>query len=298
MLDTKLRSLLKVQETGSFTKAAQELSLTQPAVSQHIATLEKELGIVIFERHNNIISITREGELVIRYAKRMLSLYNNLINELSSKKRQITSITVGITHTAESNAIAGALASYASSKENLSIKILTNTVASLYEMLQNYEVDFAIVEGRINAPNLRYLPLDTDSLVLAISPNHRLADSTMVTIDDLKNEKMILRLPTSNTRNLFVSSLETKAMSIDNFNVVLEIDNIATIKDLVRNDFGVSVLAKSACLEEIRKKKLVCLPIQDFEMLREINLVYLKDFRHESILNEIVKEYRQTSSKS
>ena len=102
---------------------------------------------------------------------------------------------------------------------------------------------------------------------------------------------MILRLPNSGTRNLFVSHLESNNLSIDDFNVILEVDNIATIKDLIRRNFGVSILAKSACVDELRKGKLVALPVENLGMIREINLVYHRDFEHTDILQDISKMY-------
>ncbi len=293
MISNKLYSLLKVAETRSFTRAAEQLSLTQPAVSQHIQALEKELNVHIFERSSNELHVTHEGEIVIKYAKRMQALYNNLNRDLKTEKNSIRSLTVGITHTAESNAIAETLAKYVNSHESMTIKILTDTTNNLYDMLRNFELDFAFVEGKINDPALRYMMLDTDSLVLAVSPTHRLAKQSMVTIRDLKKEKLILRLPDSNTRNLFVSSLEAHNMSVDDFNVLLEINNIATIKDLIRRDIGVSVLAKSACQDELKKKKIVVLPIENLSMVREINIVYTQDFEHFSILDEIVGDYNE-----
>ena len=110
MIDQKLYTLLKVYETGNFTRAAAQLSLTQPAVSQHIKQIEQELGIHIFERVNNELRPTSEGMVVIKYVKRMISLYNNMKRDLAKERNQMTSLTVGITHTAESNAIAEALA--------------------------------------------------------------------------------------------------------------------------------------------------------------------------------------------
>jgi len=170
VIDPKVYSLIKVSETGSYTRAAEQLSLTQPAVSQHIRALEGELGIRIFERVNNELRITHEGETAIKYAKRMLSLYNNLQRDLTSEKRQLTQLTVGITHTAESNAISEALAKYVNNHEGVTVKIITDTLSNLYDKVKNYELDFAIVEGKLNHPSLRYLMLDTDCLVLAVSP--------------------------------------------------------------------------------------------------------------------------------
>ena len=104
---------------------------------------------------------------------------------------------------------------------------------------------------------------------------------------------MILRLPTSATRMLFESALESSNDSIANINVTLEVDNIATIKDLVRKDLGVSILPRSACLDELRKKKLTALPIENLSMIRETRIVYNKDFTHVDILQEITMLYQR-----
>ena len=201
---------------------------------------------------------------------------------------------MGITHTAESNAIAEALARYVELHENVTIKIITSSVDKLCGMLKNFEIDFAIIDGKKPDPAFRYLMLDTDSLMLIVSPEHRLARSASVTIDDLLHEKLILRLPNSSTRKLFTSALECQGLSLRGFNVVLEIDNIATIKDLIRRDFGVSVLARSACMDEISKHKLVALPINNLPMMMETNLVCPPDFDHPELLSEIVRCYHET----
>ncbi len=105
---------------------------------------------------------------------------------------------------------------------------------------------------------------------------------------------MILRLPDSNTRNLFVAHLESNNMSINDFNVVLEVDNMATIKDLIRRDFGVSILARSVCLDELRKGKLAVLPVENLSMMREINIAYYGDFKQFDVLHGIMKIYNET----
>ena len=298
MMDPKLISLLTVCETGNFTRAAERLSLTQPAVSQHIRALEQDLGVRIFDRVKNTLRTTHEGEIVVKYARRMQALYNNMQGELASEKLQIASLTVGITHTAESNAIAETLARYGERHENVTIKVVTASVDKLRRMLKNFEIDLAVIDGKKPDPSFRYLMLDTDSLVLIVSPSHRLARRNSVSVEDLKQEKLILRLPNSSTRKLFTSSLEIQGMSLREFNVVLEMDNIATIKDLIRRNFGVSVLARSACMSELSKHKIVALPIDNLPMMMETNLVYLEDFEHPELLSEIVSCYNETQNHS
>lgn len=105
---------------------------------------------------------------------------------------------------------------------------------------------------------------------------------------------MILRLPDSATRILFDSTLISMNESVDNFNVILEVDNIATIKDLVRKNLGVSILPRSACLDEIKKDKLRALPIENLSMVRETNIIYNDYFSQHNILQIIYKIYQET----
>lgn len=294
MIDNKLYSLLKVYETRSYVSAAKQLSITQPAVSQHIKALEQELNTKIFERCNGQLVVTKQGEKVIKCAQKMAGLYNVLVQDLNNSKNMINHLTVGVTHTAESNPIAEALAKYCAQDEDTSIKIITNVISNLYTMLETYEIDIAIVEGRIADPSLRYLLLDTDYLVLAVSPNHPFAKKSMVTLNELKKERLILRLPNSGTRSLFAAHLESNNMSISDFDVILEVDNIATIKDLIRRDFGVSILSKSVCLDELKKGKIAVLPVENLSMIREINIAYRADFTQFDVLHNIVKYYNET----
>ncbi len=294
MLDPKLYSVLQVYESRSFSEAAKHLSITQPAVSHHIKVLEEELGVRIFDRRKGEVIVTHEGQAVVKCAKKLLGLYNNLCQDLADSKQLVTHLAVGITHTAESNPVAEALAVYCAEHEQVTIKMVTDTINNLYRKLKNYEIDLAIVEGRIPSSSVNYLLLDTDCLMLAVSVNHPFASRAMVTLNELKKERMIIRLPNSGTRNLFAAHLESNNMSIRDFNVILELDNIATIKDLVRRDFGVSVLPKSACLDELKKNKIVLLPVENLSMMREINIAYKNDFPQLELLHDLVSAYNET----
>ena len=291
LLDAKILSLLKVVETGNYTLAGKELNLTQPAISQHIRAIETEFHIHVFERVGKKLILTREGEILVRYCRRMQALYNNLSRDLQSGADRVLSLNIGITHTMESNRISEALAIYASTHKGITITLITDTQCGLRERLKNYELDFAIIDGKFTDSSLSNKLLDMDSLMLIVSPDHPYAGREYVTIDDIRSENLILRLPNSGTRDLFRASMESKGLKVDEMNVILEVENIATIKDLVRHGYGVSVLAKSACLDELRKKKLVALPFDNLNMVREINFVYPQKGTDGKIMEEITKIY-------
>jgi len=293
MLDVKAETLMMVAETGNYTAAARKLNLTQPAVSHHIQQLEKELNAKLFVHSHGGMKLTPEGEIAVKCARRMKALYVNMHTEIADAEKHQTKVRIGITHTAESNLVAEVLAKYGNENPGTVIQIATHTINILYTMLDNYELDLAIVEGRPTNPNLRSLLLGTDYLVCAVPINHPLARKSMVTINDLKKENLILRSPKSSTRNLFISTLVSLNESIDDFNVILEVDNIATIKDLIIKNLGISILANSTCIDEVRRKKIAALPIENLSMIREINLVYQKDFEQSGMLAGILSLYQQ-----
>ena len=293
MLDPKLDTLLLVAEKRNFTRAAQALSLTQPAVSHHISQLEQELGVRLFVRGNGDLMLTPEGETVLRYVRRMKALEKKMAEELQEAGRRLTRLRIGITHTAESSIVAEVLARYTNENPGISITIVTDNINNLYDMLENFELDLAVVEGRSTRPELSALMLDTDYLVCVLANTHPLSHSSMITLDEIRQEKLILRLPNSETRVRFESALAAIGESIADFQVILEVDNVATIKDLIRKNLGISILARSACMDELRKGKLTALPIENLSMTRETNLLYHRDFAHKEALQDILALYKK-----
>ena len=296
MLDTKLETLLEVAETRNYTRAAEKLNLTQPAVSHHISQLEKELNTKLFLRNKGELRLTAEGEIALRYARRLKALQDRLMEEIKDEHRRHTHLRIGITHTAESNIITEVLAQYSNLHSQISISIITDTIKNLYDMMENYELDIAIVEGRRQNDQLNYLMLDTDYLVCVLCNENPLASHSMITLGELKKEQMILRSAASATRQQFEATLTSCNEDIEDFNIMLEVDNISTIKDLIRKGLGVSILPRSACMDELRKGKITVLPIENLSMMRETNIVYHKDYTQIRILQEIVQLYRETVS--
>ncbi len=293
MIDPKLKTVLSVAETLNITKSAKLLSLTQPSVSQHIKAVEETLGVKLFVRTNRGLKVTAEGQIVIEYAKKMRGLYGVLLKQLEDQKRSVQHLTVGVTPTAESNAISQVLALYSAQNPSIRITIITDTINNLYTKLKEYEVDFAIIEGSISDPSCSSILLDTDHLVLAASSSNPISSMPLIPISLLKQQRLILRLPSSGTRTLFETALSMCGESIDAFNIILELDNMNTIKELVQRDFGVSVISKSACLDDVRAGRFCTIPIEKLNMIREINIVYTSDFGHTDILRDIVAIYQR-----
>ena len=297
LLDNKLETLLAVNEFKSFTTAAKFLNLTQPAVSQHISLLEQEFGIKIFNKNGNTLVLTAAGAILIKYARRIKAISKELNTKLEEERNGPRMLKVGITHSLEGNIITEILTNIAIKNGRTTIKIYSDDIKNLYDKLSTFEIDLAIVEGKVNTQKFSRILLDTDYVMAVMSKNNKLAKNPVVTIKELQDEKLILRHSKSATRTLFAANLEENNLTLNDFNVLVEIDNAATIKDLVAKDMGVSILPKSICVNDIKNKTLVAKHIKDMDLTTQINLLYNKNSVDVGILEAIIKAYETKSIK-
>ena len=296
-LDDRLNTLITVCETQNFTKAGEMLGLTQPAVSNHIKKLEEELGVALFLRKKGELILSPEGEIALLYAKRLSALCDTMQNTIRNARNNLRKIRIGITHTQESGFVVEALSKLTGGIDNFSITFITDNIKNLYAMLENFEIDMAIIEGKPVGKDLNFVVIDTDSLMCIVSADNPIAKKSAITLQELKRQHLILRLPSSSTRAKLEGSLQSIGESIDSFGVIIEADSIATIKNLVKKDIGVTVLARSTCYKEIKKHILVALPIENLSMIRETTIVYHKTFDHVEIVERIAAAYNETVSR-
>ncbi|HIS98890.1 MAG TPA: LysR family transcriptional regulator [Candidatus Faecaligallichristensenella faecipullorum] len=287
MVDPKIKTLLKLNELGSYTKAAQALSLSQPAVSNHIRILEQEFGIKIFIKGQKKLKPTPAGEVLIRYAHRAVALSAKVRQAIEDQQREVRSLTVGLTPTASDILVPQILATFCNNHPGVHITIVTDTIKNIDKMLQFYELDFAIVDGILNNPNYVSILMDTDYLCLVVSPQHPFAQRQSVNLKELQRENLVLRPKKAGTRKLFEGYLISHGYSIRDFNVMMEVDSVATIKELVALNLGITVISHSACREEELSGRLVVVPIENCRMVREINMIYPRNFEYVDMLNEL-----------
>ena len=292
MLSNKLYTFVEVATSGNVSLAAKKLNLTQPAVSQQIRSLEQELNTKLYVRSEKGIILTNTGEIVYKYANRITNLYNSMQEEVKGAKKQSRKLVIGVTQTIEFSIVSEILAEFCVRNKGTHIKIISDTIKNLYTKLKLYEVDLIIVSGNSNMDSkFNRILLSTDYLVYVVGKNDPLANKSMISINKLREQGLILRTKGSSTRELFEACLESLNDNIANYNVILEVDNIATIKSLVEHGFGSTVLSYSVCASEIKKGKLVVVPIENLSIVREVNIVYHKDFEYTEQIDEIRSIY-------
>lgn len=291
MIDRKVMTLLTLAQVGNYTKTGKVLALTQPAVSNHIKQLEEEFGIDIFYKNKRDLTPTPEGKILIEYAKKAMALSDKTRLAIEDHKKSIRRFTVGITTTVGAYLVSPVFARYCNENPGVHINIINGNKEKLYTMLESYELDWAIMEDSIPKPNYTSLLLDTDYLCLVVSPKHKFARQDSITLQELKQEKFILRSRNAGTRVLFENHLLSNSEDIENFNIVIEIDNITAIKELVASNLGVTIISYSACRDDEASGKLVVVPIENLSMMRQIHIVYNNDFPHAEIFKDIREIY-------
>lgn len=293
MVDSKVRTLIRVVDEGGFTRAANSLHLTQPAVSHHIRQLEMEYGIHIFRQDKKELTLTPEGEVFVKYARRIIAVERAARQAIEDSRRSLRHLSVGLTPTAGENRMPQVLALYCHEHPQVHINIVTDTINNLYQRMELYGLDLAVVEGALPGQKFNSILLDTDYLCVITSPEHPFARRQSIQLSELKGERLILRSAKASTRTLFDGYLQSCGESVQNFNVMMELDNVAMIKELVGQNLGVSVIAKSACREEVRVGRLAAVPIENASMSRDIRLIYHNDFGHPDVLDELREIYER-----
>lgn len=288
MLDTKLYTLISLYETKSFTKTAEALSLTQPAVSNHIRSLEKEYGFDICTREKKQITFSEKGILLVKYAKEMQNTYNNMCADIKSQIGANKSVRIGTTRALEADAqIINRISNYVQKMPNHKVRVVTDSINNLYTMLKNYELDFIIVDNNpmLDTSELVSITLETDNLYCFTSKKNPLAEKPVITIDDLKSFPMVIWTPTSTYRMIFEDALNNIGEHIKNFDIMLETDSITSIKTLVSSDVALSIFPQKMGLN---RTKYICIPIEGLSMKRDINMIYRRDYTNVNTIKEFI----------
>lgn len=291
MVDPKIRSLLAVVDMRSYTKAASTLSLTQPSVSHHIRLLEQEYGIRIFYANKKNLRLTPEGEHLVKYARRIVKIDNDARQTLSDCRDLVCHLTIGISPAAGESVFPQALALYCADHPLTHVTTLSQPTDTLLTNLKGYALDLVVMEGRPDDQTLPFVPLNTDRLCLVVPARHPFASRQDVSLENVRKERLILRPKKMGTRPLIDAFLAARSLYISDFNLLMEVDSASIIKDLVALNMGISILAYSDCKADLLSGRLVAVPFDNTHLVREVSLVFNKDFDHPEILDDLHRLY-------
>ena len=288
MIDERLLSLYILSKEKNYTKTANTLNLTQPAISHHIKSLEKEYNQKLIVKKGKNLTLTPAGEILVQYYDKFKSLDVRMNEDITNINSLNKFIDIGITLTAGEYLIPSILNIIIKSIPNISINFHTDNMEKIYKGVKNDVLDFAIIEGQFHKEtSINSFLLAEDEMILVTSPSHTFKNMKKINRLLLQKERLILRERKSNTRTLIEEFLNNNGDSISRYNVMLELENINLIKELVSQNYGVSILPRSVCQQEIKKGKLIEVELEDFHIHRGIYIVYKNKCAYLNICQEI-----------
>ncbi len=296
----QLEAFVQVAEGGSFSRAAKELYLTQPTISAHIASLEKELNVRLFIRNTKEVSLSEDGKELYKYAKPMMDLEHKIEERFGSGEEPGKHcITIAASTVPAQYLLPAILKRYNEKYPEEQLKILEMDSAKVVLRVIDHMVDVGLTGTTLEKKHCRYVPFYKDQLVV-ITPNtekyRKLQAESADDISWICQESFIMREEGSGTRKEAEKQFARAGISVEKLDVIASIENQETIKKSVSQGLGISVLSALASKDEVEEGHILAFPIPGADSGRDINLVYNKNYqlsRSAERFIRIVKEVYQ-----
>lgn len=284
---------LRVADYEHVTRAAEDLTLTQPAVSRTIHSLEQEAGLPLFERQGRRIALTAAGRIMQTYARRIAALERELEESLASLRDVETGeVTISASKTTGVYLLPPMIARFRALHPHIALSLSINNSHHVTEQVLGWRVDIGLVEGNIAAlpSELAVEVIATDELVLVIAPTHRWSSLQAVTPKMLGANELLLREQGSGTREVIERALQQQGVQVA---PLLTVPENETIKQLVMRGMGAAILPALVVQREIVALDLLRVPVAGLDLHREFSLVRRTDKQLSRAANAFCNLLRQ-----
>lgn len=291
--DFRLKVFKTVADMLSFTHAAQELSITQPAVTKHINELEKQLSVRLFIRSSGRVTLTPKGELLLSYANRILLLYSAVSDQFTDRHIDIGGeISIGASSTIAQYVLPSTLARFHSRYPAVKIKLLGGNTRQIEDLLLDEKLDFGIIEGNASNPRLHYETFLRDEIVLVTNIDNNLITDEEIETSRLKTLPLIIRESGSGTLDVIEKALSKVDLSITDLNIDLQLGSSESIKRYLLSSSSYAFISTHAILDELLSNKLKIIEVINMQIDRNFNFASLHG-NHSRVV-EVFKEFCTT----
>lgn len=270
-----LEVFLSVAKHLNYTRAGEEVNLSQPSVSVRIRQLEDELGTKLFEQLGKKVSLTEAGLVLIPHARRVITAVENAqaaIDELLGLERG--TLRIGASTTPGMYVVPQVIARFHDQYPKIEIHLGIKDTQQIEEAVIRNEFDFGFVGGHLAGDEVDVIPWVTDRLVLIVAPDHPFAKKRSIRSNDLRNEKFVFRERGSATRAAISSRLEISGLEID---PVMEMENPESVKKAVQSGLGMAFISRFAVEAELKTRSLIAIRVRGLRIDRELKIVYRRD---------------------
>jgi DNA-binding transcriptional LysR family regulator len=273
----QLKIFHTVARSGSFSRAAAELLISQPSVSIQVGELERQLGTDLFEQVGKAVRLTEAGRVLDDYAARILALIDETriaMDELKGLRRG--RLRLGATPTPGTYLLPALLGQFKEQYPSIEIALRITDTRRIQEMLLQHELDVGVVGGKVSFPDLESTVFANDELVLVAAPAHRFAALPAVRVTELIGERLILRERGSGNREAVDEALHRAGVHVT---PAFELEGSEMVKQAVAAKLGVSILSRCSVELEVATGRLRIIPIEGLRIERAIWLVCRRDHR-------------------
>jgi DNA-binding transcriptional LysR family regulator len=289
MADRRLQAFHAVAKHRSFTKAADALGMTQPAVTFQIRQLEDHFNTRLFDRASGGITLTPAGNVALEYAERILALSAELdarIKELSGQ--EVGLLTIGASTTIAEFLLPRILGEFKARHPGVVPQLVVANSESVQARVAERSLDLGFIEGDSHLPTLITDVCCEDELQVVCAPSHRLARRKELALESLTRDPYISRESGSGTREVIDHYLKKAGLSLDSLQVVMEATSPEALKGLVATGVGFTIMSRAAADKEVRLGDLVRVPLVP-PLLRHLSVVYPKERIHPKAVTEFVR---------
>ena len=273
MLDTRLVTFLTLCQTKSFTKTAEKLHITQPAVSHHIKYLEGYYHTKLYTYTNRRFVLTPTGRMLYQYVNSVHSDSERIREHLSLISSSTKELRLGAEQSAGESFLPYLIIAFMEKYPDYKIRIVTDNYDALSRMLNEGELDFFLMDGIVSKSEHDYYELCSSSTICACSPEHPLSEKS-VSIQELYNSTLILGVDKTPSRNRLEQIFRDNNISSMRFAHRIEISNsLTTVKQLLIQNTGISFLYKSAVARELKEGSIRQIYIRDYYEYHSYKLI-------------------------
>lgn len=274
----QLEAFVSVAKHQSFSKAARELFLTQPTVSAHIQNLERELDTVLVNRSNKSITLTKSGEILYDHAIYILNNCKKAIYDIKEYSGKIEGvIDLACSSIPETYILPHFLKDFFNTYQDVKFNISHYDSQYAISEILNERISFGLVGSKINNPQVEYIDLVDDELILIVPFEKYINNKDgYISMEELYKLNFIMRKEGSGTRDLIFNTLRNNNFTTDKLNILAHVESNEAIKEMVSIGLGVSFISHMSALDYLKNNKLSYYRIKDIDFVRKFYFIYSK----------------------
>jgi len=289
MADRRLRVFHAVAKHLSFTKAAEALFMTQPAVTFQVKQLEEHFNTRLFDRAQGRIALTPAGQLAFEYAERILTLDSEMDQRLKEFSGQEAGpLLIGASTTIAEFLLPRVLGEFKAAHPGVVPRLVVANSDAVQERVAERSLDVGFIEGHSHVPTLQADPCGEDELQVVCAPDHPLASRRNVVVSELAEHAYIGREVGSGTREVIDKYLHDSGLSHDTLHLVMEASSPEALKGLVATGLGFAIMSRATVLMEVRLGALVAIPLSP-PLRRQLSVVYPRERIHSRTLSAFLQ---------